>query len=80
MAFAAGKLDAAPKSSDKAITSFTIAGAADSIDGTAIAVDLTTLPLFTRVDALVATGQLTRCRVYASSLSTWFSPRYLQGD
>lgn len=44
-----------PLSGNKAITAFTIAGAIGTIDEKTITVDLTSLPLFTRIDALVAT-------------------------
>ncbi len=53
-AFSTGALYAAPSSS-KAITSFSIAGTAGTIEETAITVDLTSLSLFGRVDGLVAT-------------------------
>jgi len=53
-AFGGGTLAAAPKNL-KEMTAFTIAGIPGTIEDTTISVDLTTLPLFTRVDALVAT-------------------------
>ena len=56
-AFGVGVLYSAPKpssSSNKAITSFSIAGAAGIIDEKSITADLTNLPLFTRIDALAA--------------------------
>ena len=43
-----------PSTSTKAFTSFSIAGASGVIDEKSITVDLTSLPLFSRVDALVA--------------------------
>ena len=45
---------ASNSSTSKAITSFAIAGAPGVIDDKTITVDLTSLPLFSRIDALVA--------------------------
>ena len=44
----------AARSSNKAMTSFSIAGAAGTIDEKTISVDLTNLALFARIDALMA--------------------------
>jgi len=54
-AYGVGVSYSTPKSSNKAMTSFSIAGAAGTIDEKTITVDLTNLPLFTRMDALMAT-------------------------
>ena len=53
-AYGVGVLYSAPKSSEKAITSFSISGVAGNIDEKTITLDLTNMPLFSRVDALVA--------------------------
>lgn len=45
----------APKSSNRTITSFSVAGATGTIDEKTITADLRSLPLFARIDALVAT-------------------------
>ena len=52
-AFGGGALFAASRS-DKALTSFTVAGVTGDIRDTTITVDMTALPLFSRIDGLAA--------------------------